>query len=104
MKWPEQSPPASFGVAPRLFWHTRRFGKVIANGCPEEMPKKIRELKSMLRQAGWNLIPGGGKGSHSKWGHEQVKYRMTLSGKDGDDAGRYQERDVRNAVRDAKGE
>src|SRR5215208_5227731 len=33
------------------------------------MPKKIRELKAMLRQSGWYLVPGGGKGSHTKWRH-----------------------------------
>jgi hypothetical protein len=30
------------------------------------MPKKIRELKAMLRQAGWVEIEGG-KRSHTKW-------------------------------------
>ena len=66
------------------------------------MPKKIRELKSMLRRAGWALIPAGGKGSHTKWSHSNVARRVILSGNDGDDADRYQERDVANAVRDAK--
>lgn len=30
------------------------------------MPKKIRELKILLRRAGWVQVSGG-KGSHSKW-------------------------------------
>jgi len=28
------------------------------------MPKKIRQLKAMLRQAGWELIPGAGGQPH----------------------------------------
>ena len=65
------------------------------------MPKKIRELKGMLRRAGWNLVPGG-KGSHSKWAHPKVTRRVILSGNDGDDARRKQERDVENAVQEAE--
>jgi predicted RNA binding protein YcfA (HicA-like mRNA interferase family) len=34
------------------------------------MPKKIRELKSLLLQAGFGYKPG--KGSHSKWIHPQL--------------------------------
>ena len=65
------------------------------------MPKKIRELKGMLRKAGWIQLPGGGKGSHSKWAHAAVSRRVILSGNDGDDAKRRQERDVENAVSEA---
>jgi predicted RNA binding protein YcfA (HicA-like mRNA interferase family) len=64
------------------------------------MPKKIRELKSMLKQAGWILIDGG-KGSHSKWMHPRVSRRITLSGNDGRDAKSYQEKDVARAIREA---
>jgi len=64
------------------------------------MPKKIRELKGMLRRAGWNQIPGG-KGSHTKWAHRKVRRRVILSGNDGDDARRKQERDIEDAVREA---
>jgi predicted RNA binding protein YcfA (HicA-like mRNA interferase family) len=67
------------------------------------MPKKIRELKAMLRQAGWVQIPGAGKGSHTKWAHPNVARSLTLSGNDGNDAERYQEKEVRNAVSEAKG-
>ncbi|HWE02212.1 MAG TPA: type II toxin-antitoxin system HicA family toxin [Tepidisphaeraceae bacterium] len=66
------------------------------------MPKKIRELKSMLRKAGWYLLPGGGKGSHSKWKHGQIERTIILSGDDGDDARWYQEKEVIKAVREAK--
>jgi len=63
------------------------------------MPKKIRELKSMLKQAGWILIEGG-KGSHSKWMHPRVGRRLTLSGNDGRDSKPYQEKDVARAIRE----
>ena len=66
------------------------------------MPKKIRELKSMLRGAGWIQIPGAGKGSHTKWSHSNVARKVILSGGEGDDANRKQERDVENAVRESK--
>jgi len=59
----------------------------------------------MLRQAGWYEIAGGGKGSHTKWGHAKAARKVTLSGADGDDAKPYQERDVKAAVREVgKGE
>jgi len=62
------------------------------------MPKKIRELKRMLLKAGFTSRPG--KGSHTVWSHPLLAYSLTLSGKDGADADRYQERDVRNALSD----
>jgi predicted RNA binding protein YcfA (HicA-like mRNA interferase family) len=65
------------------------------------MPKKIRELKSMLRQAGWMLVVGGGKGSHTKWQHHRVARSLTLAGNDGEDADKYQEKDVMRAIREA---
>jgi len=65
------------------------------------MPKKIRELKAMLRRAGWVLVPGG-KGSHTKWAHPKVGRRLILSGNDGRDAKPAQELDVENAVSEAE--
>jgi predicted RNA binding protein YcfA (HicA-like mRNA interferase family) len=65
----------------------------VANGV---MPKKIRELKSMLLKAGFTYRTG--KGSHTKWYHPLVSGVITLSGKDGNDAKPYQEADVNNAV------
>ena len=65
------------------------------------MPKKVRELKGMLRRAGWNQVPGG-KGSHSKWAHPKVRRCVILSGNDGNDAQPWQERDIENAVREAE--
>jgi predicted RNA binding protein YcfA (HicA-like mRNA interferase family) len=60
------------------------------------MPKKIRELKSLLLQAGFSYRPG--KGSHSNWYHPLLAGKVTLSGKDGNDAKAYQEKDVNNAI------
>ena len=64
------------------------------------MPKKIRELKSLLQKAGFTCRPG--KGSHTNWFHSLLPGRVTLSGNDGDDAKIYQEKDVNNALRQLK--
>ena len=48
------------------------------------MPKKIRELKSMLLKTGCICEPG--KGSHTKWKHPLINRKIVLSGKDGADA------------------
>ncbi|NEP26750.1 MULTISPECIES: type II toxin-antitoxin system HicA family toxin [Moorena] len=62
------------------------------------MPKKIRELKSMLKKAGFSYRSG--KGSHTVWSHPLLNYSLTISGKDGEDANRYQEKAVKNILRD----
>lgn len=56
----------------------------------------------MLLKAGFTDEPG--KGSHTKWFHPRFKGRVTLSGKDGDDARRYQEKEVRQAIEQVKEE
>jgi predicted RNA binding protein YcfA (HicA-like mRNA interferase family) len=63
------------------------------------MPRKIRQLISDLEQAGFALTPGG-KGSHRKFRHPRFSGSVILSGKDGDDAHHYQEKQVRNAMRE----
>ncbi|MFM7406848.1 MAG: type II toxin-antitoxin system HicA family toxin [Cuspidothrix sp.] len=60
------------------------------------MPKKIRELKQMLKQAGFIEIPG--KGSHTNWIHPLYNGRITISGKDSADAKKYQEKEVKQAI------
>ncbi len=60
------------------------------------MPKKIRELKSLLSKAGFTSEPG--KGSHTKWSHPLLPGKLTLSGKDSSDAKSYQEKDVYEAI------
>jgi predicted RNA binding protein YcfA (HicA-like mRNA interferase family) len=48
------------------------------------MPKKIRELKSLLLKAGFFYKPA--KGSHSKWIHPKLPKAIIIAAKDGDDA------------------
>ena len=60
------------------------------------MPKKIRELKSMLRKAGFRWRPG--KGSHTIWEHPLADKSVTISSNDGADAKRYQEREVAQQI------
>ncbi len=60
------------------------------------MPRKIRELKAELRRAGFTEQPG--KGSHTGWRHPLLPDKVTLSGKDGDDAKPYQERNLRTTL------
>jgi len=62
------------------------------------MPKKIREIIADLLAAGFREQAGGGKGSHRKFIHERYAETVTVSGKAGDDAKRYQERQVRKAI------
>lgn len=62
------------------------------------MPQKVRELKSILLSAGFTYRSG--KGSHTVWSHPNLDYSIILSGRDGADAQRYQEKDVRNALQD----
>jgi predicted RNA binding protein YcfA (HicA-like mRNA interferase family) len=61
------------------------------------MPKKIRELKQMLSKEGF--ICKSGKGSHTKWYHSLLEGMVTISGKDGNDAKPYQEKDVITAIK-----
>ncbi|MCL5743134.1 MAG: type II toxin-antitoxin system HicA family toxin [Acidobacteria bacterium] len=51
-----------------------------------------------LIEAGFCEIPGGGKGSHRKYGHAKYPGAVTLSGGSGDDAKHYQEKQVRMAI------
>ena len=62
------------------------------------MPRKIRNLIRDLEKAGF--INRGGKGSHRNFKHPSG-LKITLSGKLGDDAKRYQERDVDVVIKEA---
>ena len=66
------------------------------------MPKKIRELKSILKKAGFTLLKDRGKGSHTVWEHPNVEQNVILSGKDSKDAQKYQEKRVQEAVEEAE--
>jgi predicted RNA binding protein YcfA (HicA-like mRNA interferase family) len=68
------------------------------------MPRKIRQLEADLRKAGFVLVPGLGKGSHRGFQHPALpELKVILSGSSGDDAKDYQERDVKNALRQIRG-
>lgn len=60
------------------------------------MPKKIRELKQMLRRAGFQELPG--KGSHTNWIHPLYAGKITIAGKEGSDAKPYQEKEILGAI------
>ena len=62
------------------------------------MPPKIRQLIRDLERAGFVLR--GGKGSHRNFKHPSG-VKITISGKLGEDAKRYQERAVDAAIRNA---
>ena len=75
-----------------------QIGGRLDNFC--HVPRKIRQLVADLERAGFLLVPGG-KGSHRKFQHPKFPGSLILSGQDGDDAHHYQEKQVRNAIRDA---
>jgi predicted RNA binding protein YcfA (HicA-like mRNA interferase family) len=64
------------------------------------MPRKIRPLVSDLTRAGFTLTAGG-QGSHRKFRHVRIFGSVILTGGDGEDARHYQEKQVRNAIREA---
>ena len=66
------------------------------------MPRRIRKLIEDLTQAGFYEIAGG-KGSHRKFTHLRYRGAVTLSGRSGDDAKRYQEKQVRRAIEEVQG-
>ena len=61
-----------------------------------ELPRKVRELVRDLEAAGF--VNRGGKGSHRNFEHP-TGLRVTISGKAGDDAERYQIKLVRRYIR-----
>ena len=63
------------------------------------MPRKIRQLVKDLEKAGFEFIPG--KGSHRKFFHAKAGM-VVISGQLGDDAHRYQEREVIEAIQKTK--
>ena len=66
------------------------------------MPKKICELKAMLKKSGFVLLKDRGKGSHTVWEHPNVRNNVILSGKNGKDAQKYQEKRVNEAIIEAQ--
>jgi predicted RNA binding protein YcfA (HicA-like mRNA interferase family) len=66
------------------------------------VPKKIRELVKDLKRAGFEQIPGAGKGSHRKFVHECYFGSVTLSGAEGADAKIYQEKQIKKAIEEVQ--
>lgn len=64
------------------------------------MPAKLRELIKSLKQAGFEAR--GGKGSHRNFVHPNVSKPVTISGKLGEDAKKYQIRAVEKAVQESR--
>jgi len=63
------------------------------------MPRKVRELIQDLKRAGF--ADRGGKGGHRNFEHPAGQ-RVTISGKLGDDAKPYQEREVKRVIRESQ--
>ena len=62
------------------------------------MPKKVGELKTLLRKAGFERKRI--QGSHERWVHPMLpELPVTLAGKDSKDAKVYQEKLVQSALR-----
>jgi predicted RNA binding protein YcfA (HicA-like mRNA interferase family) len=64
------------------------------------MPRKIRELITELRKAGFTLDRQ--KGSHRQFKHPTFPGTITVSGGESDDAKTYQERQTTKAIADSK--
>ncbi|OUC13077.1 MAG: hypothetical protein B0A82_18900 [Alkalinema sp. CACIAM 70d] len=63
------------------------------------MPKKIREIKQIVSQAGFVLQKKRGKGSHTYWIHPLLPAMpLIIPGKDGDDAPKYLENQIEKAL------
>lgn len=66
------------------------------------MPPKIRQIKTVLTKAGFYVRPG--KGSHTVWKHPALpQVRITIAGKDSDDAKYYLIEEVQKALDQLKG-
>lgn len=62
---------------------------------PSAVPPKLRELETKLRKAGFRRQAA--KGSHRKWIHASGRL-VIISGGEGDDAKKYQENQVDEAI------
>ena len=60
------------------------------------MPRKKRHIRADLARAGF--VNRGGKGDHDVWKHPLIPNKVVVSGKDGDDAARYDETHLREAL------
>ena len=65
------------------------------------MPPKIRELIAELEKNGFTNR--GGKGSHRNFTHPLCSKPVSVSGKTGSDAKKYQIKEVKEAIKEVKG-
>jgi predicted RNA binding protein YcfA (HicA-like mRNA interferase family) len=67
------------------------------------MPRKIRQLRKDLIDAGFRIKKGRGKGDHQVYGHPDFPSQsVTLDGQPGDDAHAYQEREVQRSIENVR--
>lgn len=64
------------------------------------MPPKVRELIAELERNGFTNR--GGKGSHRNFAHSNCSKIVTISGKPGNDAAKYQIKQVKEAIDEVK--
>ena len=64
------------------------------------MPKKIREIRKMLKRAGFARTQG--KGSHEKWVHPLLSEHVVVAGKDSSDAKPYLEKQAQRLIVEAE--
>lgn len=86
---------ASLGDRRQASRSTCRVQLLVPQWYHEGMPPTIRELMRELTTAGFENR--GGKGSHRNFRHPKG-VNITISGRAGSDAKRYQIRDVRRAI------
>lgn len=60
------------------------------------MPRKKREIRQDYHKAGFTEVPG--KGSHTVFRHPLVKRNYPVAGHDGDDAKKYDEDNLHEAL------
>lgn len=65
------------------------------------MPPKIKQLIAELERNGF--VNRGGKGSHRNFNHPKCSRPVLISGKTGDDAKKYQIKEVKAAIDEVKG-
>ena len=64
------------------------------------MPPKVRDLIEELKK--WGFNDRGGKGSHRNYYHPLCSKIVTMSGKLGSDAQRYQVKQVKEAIKEVQ--
>ena len=67
------------------------------------MPRKIRDLESDLKRAGFVRLPDRGRGDHAMYRFpNRPDLTVTLDGRSGQDAKAYQEKQVRDMIQKSR--